>query len=107
MDNYQFNREVITPSFSKCSRTPSSREEVAEQLAAALAASKVKPTVVPGFERIAPRPMRSPRVDPETKLKRKKYGIPAGIQRDIEAARREEEAAAKLKLLADQMEQTV
>lgn len=104
MDNYQFNREVITPSFAKCSRTPTSRQEVAEQLAAALARCKVKPTVVPGFERIAPRPKRSSRIDPETKLKRKKYGIPAGIQRDIDRARREDEEAAKLKVLADSLE---
>lgn len=104
MDNYQFNREVITPSHVRCSRTPSSRQEVAEQLAAALARSKVKPTVVPGFTGIVPRPARSNRVDPETRLKRKKYGIPAGIQRDIELARREEEAAAKLRAMVDDLE---
>lgn len=104
MTDYQFNREVITPSFSKCSRSPSSRQEVAEQLAAALARCKVKTTVVPGFERIKPRPMRSARVDPDTRLKRKSYGIPAGIQRDIEAARKEVEDAARLRAIVDGLE---
>lgn len=103
MTDYQFNREVITPSFSKCSRSPSSRAEVADKLAAALARCKVKPKVVPGFERIKPRPMRSARVDPETRLKRKSYGIPAGIQRDIEAGRKEVDDAVKLRAIVDGM----
>jgi hypothetical protein len=104
MDNYQFNREQITPSFVKCNRTPASRQEVAEQLAAAMANCKIKPTVVPGFTGVAPRPKRSSRVDPETKLKRKKYGIPVGIQRDFEAARREDEEKARIKAMADILE---
>lgn len=103
MTDYQFNREVITPSFSKCSRSPSSRTEVADKLAAALAACTVRATVVPGFERIKPRPMRSTRFDPETRLKRKSYGIPAGIQRDIEVARKELEDTAKLRAIVDGM----
>jgi hypothetical protein len=99
-----FNRETITPSFVKCNRTPSSREAQARELAQALAGCTIKPTVVPGFERIKPRPMRSTRFDPETRLKRKSYGIPAGIQRDIEVARKELEDTAKLRAIVDGME---
>ena len=66
-----FNRESITPSYVKCNRTPSSREQQAIELAHALKRCKVKPTVVPGFAGIAPRPVRRDWVDPETRLKRK------------------------------------
>jgi len=66
-----FNRESITPSYVKCNRTPSSREQQASELAQALKRCKVKPTVVPGFAGIAPRPVRRDWVDPETRLKRK------------------------------------
>ena len=66
-----FNRETIAPSHVKCNRTPSSREQQASELAQALKRCKVKPTVVPGFAGIAPRPVRRDWVDPETRLKRK------------------------------------
>lgn len=96
-----FNRETITPSFAKCNRTPSSREHLARELAQALAVCKIKPTVVPGFTGIAPRPARSKRIDPETRLVRKHYGIPAGIARDLE---REQKEAAHIRAMVEQME---
>lgn len=99
-----FNRDPIVPSFTKCNRTPSSREQQARELSQALAGCTIKPTVAPGFTGVVPRPVRSNWIDPETRLKRKKYGIPAGIQRDIELARREEEAAAKLRAMVDGLE---
>lgn len=104
MDNYQFNREVITPSFEKSNRAPTSRQEVADQLAAAMAKTKIKTTVVPGFSGVAPRPLRSSRIDPETKLKRRKDAVPIGIAKDLEIARREHEAQVKLRDLADSLE---
>lgn len=96
-----FNRETITPSYTKCNRSPSSREQQARELAQALARCKVKPTVVPGFTGVAPRPMRSNRIDPETRLVRKRYGIPAGIARDLERDRAEQ---AQIKRMADSLE---
>ena len=66
-----FNRESITPSYVKCNRTPSSREQQASELAQALKRCKVKPQVVPGFAGVAPRPMRTSWIDPESRLKRK------------------------------------
>lgn len=96
-----FNRETITPSFVKCNRTPSSREQQARELAQALEGCTIKPTVVPGFTGIAPRPLRSKRIDPETRLVRKHYGIPAGIARDLE---REQKEAAQIRAMADRLE---
>lgn len=94
-----FNRETITPSFAKCNRTPGSRE--ARELARALAGCKIKPTIVPGFTGIAPRPARSKRIDPETRLVRKHYGIPAGIARDLE---REQKEAAQIRAMVESLE---
>ena len=96
-----FNRETIAPSFTKCNRTPSSRQEVADALAAALAACTIRATVVPGFTQPKPRPLRSNKVDPDTRLVRKHYGIPAGIARDLE---REQKEAAQIKQMADSLE---
>lgn len=96
-----FNRETIAPSFTKCNRTPSSRQEVADNLAAVLAACTIRATVVPGFTQPKPRPLRSNRIDPETRLVRKHYGIPAGIARDLERDRKEQ---ALIKQMADQLE---
>lgn len=96
-----FNRETITPSFAKCNRTPSSREAQARELAQALAGCKIKPTVVPGFTQPKPRPLRSSRVDPETCLVRKHYGIPAGIARDLE---REQKEAAQIRAMVESLE---
>lgn len=96
-----FNRETIAPSFTKCNRSPSSRQEVADKLAAALAACTVRATVVPGFTQPKQRPLRSNRIDPETRLVRKTYGIPAGIARDLERDRKEQ---AQIKQMADQLE---
>ena len=96
-----FNRETITPSFAKCNRTPSSREHLARELAKALAGCKIKPTVVPGFTGIAPRPARSKRIDPDTRLVRKHYGIPAGIARDLE---REQKEAAQNRAMVESLE---
>jgi hypothetical protein len=96
-----FNRETITPSFVKCNRTPSSREAQARELAKALAGCTIKPTVVPGFTQVAPRPVRSSRVDPETRLVRKRYGIPAGIARDLE---REQKEAAQIRAMVESLE---
>ena len=98
-----FNRETIAPSFTKCNRSPSSRQEVADKLAAALAACTLRATVVPGFTQPKPRPLRSNKVDPETRLVRKHYGIPAGIARDLE---REKKEAAQIRAMVEQMEQT-
>ena len=66
-----FNRETIAPSHVKCNRTVSSREDQAKMLADAMAGCKVKQTVVPGFAGVAPRPVRTSWVDPESRLKRK------------------------------------
>lgn len=96
-----FNRETITPSFVKCNRTPSSREQQARELEQILAMSNVKPTVVPGFTGVAPRPLRSSRIDPETRLVRKHYGIPAGIARDLE---REQKEAAQIRAMGESLE---
>ena len=96
-----FNRETIAPIFTKCNRPPSSRQEVADNLAAVLAACTVRATVVPGFTQPKPRPLRSSRIDPETRLVRKTYGIPAGIARDLERDRKEQ---AQIKQMADQLE---
>lgn len=96
-----FNRETIAPSFVKCNRTPSSREQQARELAQILAMSNVKPTVVPGFTGVAPRPLRSKRIDPETRLVRKHYGIPAGIARDLE---REQKEAAQIRAMVESLE---
>ena len=96
-----FNRETIAPSFTKCNRTPSSREQQARELEQILAMSNVKPTVVPGFTQPKPRPLRSNKVDPETRLVRKHYGIPAGIARDLERDRKEQ---AQIRQMADQLE---
>jgi hypothetical protein len=93
--------ETITPSFVKCSRTPSSREDQARELAQALAGCTIKPTVVPGFTEVAPRPLRSSRVDPETRLVRKHYGVPAGIVRDLE---REQKEAAQIRAMVESLE---
>ena len=78
-----FNRESITPSYVKCNRTPSSRDQQASELAQALKRCKVKPTVVPGFAGVAPRPMRTSWVDPESRLKRK--GITREERKQIRA----------------------
>ena len=96
-----FNRETIAPSFTKCNRSPSSRQEVADALAAALAACTIRATVVPGFTGVAPRPLRSNKVDPETRLVRKHYGIPAGIARDLE---REQKEAAQIRAMVESLE---
>lgn len=102
--DYQFNREVITPSYVKCNRTPSSRSEIADKLAKALAGCKIKPAVVAGFSGVAPRPARSDRVDPETVLKRKSISVPASVARDFEVARREHDAQMRIREMADSME---
>ena len=96
-----FNRETIAPSFTKCNRSPSSRQEVADALAAALAACTIRATVVPGFTHPKPRPLRSNKVDPETRLVRKHYGIPAGIARDLE---RDREEQAQIRAMTEQLE---
>lgn len=96
-----FNRETIAPSFTKCNRTPSSREAQARELAQALASCTIKPKVVPGFTQPKPRPLRSNRIDPETRLVRKTYGIPTGIARDLERDRKEQ---ALIKQMADSLE---
>jgi hypothetical protein len=93
--------ETITPSFVKCSRTPSSREDQARELAQALAGCTIKPTVVPGFTEVAPRALRSSRVDPETRLVRKHYGVPAGIARGLE---REQKEAAQIRAMVESLE---
>ena len=93
--------ETITPSFVKCSRTPSSREDQARELAQALAGCTIKPTVVPGFTEVAPRELRSSRVDPETRLVRKHYGVPAGIARGLE---REQKEAAQIRAMVESLE---
>ena len=80
-----FNREPIVQGFTKCNSTLTSREQLALELEQALAQSQVKPTVVPGFTWVAPRPARSSWVDPEARLKREYYGITDAQQR--EAAR--------------------
>ena len=80
-----FNRGAIIPGFPECKRTPGHREQEAAEIAQALARSRVKPTVVPGFAGIVPRPARSSWVDPETRLKRKAYGVSDAQRR--EAAR--------------------
>lgn len=85
-----FNRDPIAPSFTKCNRTPTSREHEARELAQALAGCTVKPTVVPGFTGVAPRPARSNRVDPETRLKRKAYGLSDAVQREAVRDRAEQ-----------------
>ena len=71
------------------------------ELANALAGCTIKPTVVPGFTQVAPRPLRSSRVDPETRLVRKHYGIPAGIARDLE---REQKEAAQIRAMVESLE---
>ena len=96
-----FNRETIAPSFTKCNRSPSSRQEVADNLAAALAACTIRAAVVPGFTQPKPRPLRSNRIDPETRLVRKHYGIPAGIARDLE---REQKEAAQIRAMVESLE---
>lgn len=96
-----FNRETIAPSFSKCNRSPSSRQEVADALAAALAACTIRATVVPGFTQPKPRPLRSNKVGPETRLVRKHYGIPAGIARDLE---RDREDQALIRAMVESLE---
>ena len=96
-----FNRETIAPSFTKCNRSPSSRQEVADALAAALAACTIRATVVPGFTHPKPRPLRSNRIDPETRLVRKTYGIPAGIARDLE---RDREEQAQIRAMVEKLE---
>lgn len=96
-----FNRETITPSFTKCNRSPSSRQEVADNLAAVLAACTLRATVVPGFTQPKPQPLRSNRIDPETRLVRKHYGIPAGIARDLE---REQKEAAQIRSMVESLE---
>lgn len=96
-----FNRETIAPSFTKCNRSPSSRQEVADKLAAALAACTLRATVVPGFTQPKPRPLRSSKIDPENRLVRKHYGIPAGIARDLE---RDREEAAQIRAMVESLE---
>ena len=96
-----FNRETIAPSFTKCNRSPSSRQEVADKLAAALAACTIRATVVPGFTQPKPRPLRSSTIDPETRLVRKHYGIPAGIARDLE---RDREEQAQIRAMVESLE---
>ncbi|WP_288080632.1 hypothetical protein [Pseudomonas sp.] len=86
---HQFNRELITPSFSKCNRTPSSREDDAKMLASALASCKIKPTVVPGFTGVAPMPLRANRVDPETRLKRAVRKTSRRVAAELELYRKE------------------
>lgn len=101
---YQFNRESITPAYVKCARTPASRQEAAEQLAAALAACNVKPTVVPGFKSPAPKPVRRKWIDPETRLKREKRKIPKNVAEDFARYRQIEEEKARISAMADAME---
>lgn len=96
-----FNRETIAPSFTKCNRSPSSRQEVADALAAVLAACTIRATVVPGFTQPKPRPLRSNRIDPETRLVRKHYGIPSGIARDLERDRAEQ---AQIRAMVESLE---
>ena len=86
-----FNRTAITPAYTKCNRTPTSREALARELAEAVARSKFKPTVVPGFEGVKPLPPRTRWRDPEARLKRKAYGVSTAVSR--EAERREAERA--------------
>lgn len=88
-------------SYSKCNRTPTSREAEARELAQALAGCKIKPTVVPGFTQVAPRPLRSDRIDPETRLKRKAYGLSTAVRRDMERQRAESE---RFREMADGLE---
>jgi hypothetical protein len=97
----QFNRGAIVPGFAECRRTPTDREAQARELAQALAGCTIKPTVVPGFTQVEPRPVRSSRVDPETRLVRKHYGIPAGIARDLE---REQKEAAQIRAMVESLE---
>ncbi|WAX22814.1 hypothetical protein MAJJADAN_00052 [Pseudomonas phage Amjad_SA] len=93
---YQFNRESITSAYVKCARTPAGRQEAAEQLAAALAACNVKPTVVPGFTEPAPRPLRSRKVDPETRLQRARHQVPKKVAEDFAKHRQAEQDKAKI-----------
>lgn len=88
--------------FARCNRTPSSRQEDANRLASALEAYQGPVTVLPGFTRQTPKPKRTRWVDPETKLKRKHYKIPASVAHDLERARREHEEAQQLAAMADQ-----
>lgn len=96
-----FNREPVVQGFTKCNMTLTSREQLARELEQALARSQVKPTVVPGFTGVAPRPARSSWVDPETRLKREYYGITDAQQR--EAARDIAEHLKKIEM-ADGLE---
>lgn len=101
---YQFNRESIIPAYVKCARTPASRQEAAEQLAAALAACSVQPTIVPGFTEPAPRPMRSRKVDPETRLQRARYQVPKKVAEDFARHRQAEQDKAKIAELLKELE---
>lgn len=93
-----FNREPVVQGFTKCNSTLTSREQLAIELEQALARSQVKPTVVPGFTGIAPRPARSSWVDPDARLKREYYGITDAQQR--EAARDIAEHLKKIEMVA-------
>lgn len=86
---YQFNSEQIAPSHVKCNRTVTSRQEVAEQLAAALAGCKVRSKVLPGFSQVAPRPARKTKVDPSTRLKRMTRKTSQRVAAELAAFRKE------------------
>lgn len=86
-----FNRTVITPAYTKCNRSPTSREALARDLAEAVARSKIKPTVVQGFTGVKPLPTRTSWRDPEARLTRRAYGVSTTVRREIE--RREAERA--------------
>lgn len=92
----------IKSDVNTCNRTPAGRKEAAEQLAAILANCSVEPTVLPGFERIKPKPPRTRRVDPETRLRRKKHSVPAAIAQDLQRARLEHEQESRLSAIADE-----
>lgn len=74
---------------SHTNRTPSSREEASAWLAERIAESGVQPTVVEGFKEPVPRPPRSDKVDPETRLARRSRRVPASVLRELEEMRRE------------------
>lgn len=92
----------IKSDINTCNRTTTSREEAARELAALLERCDVKPTVLPGFERVAPKPSRPRWVDPETRLRRKKHTVPVAIAQDLERARREYEQESRLSAIADE-----
>lgn len=99
-----FNRETIAPSFTKCNRSPSSRQEVADKLAAALAACTIRATVVPGFTGVKPLPARTAWRDPAVKLKRQPRTANRLAMHDFAAHRKEIEDRENLRAMAEGLE---